>query len=921
MNIEAKNTLFFAALVAAVLTCVSVLGYFLLDDHVHEEAAKDLGRAHGVFVEAEKNAFNRLLGSVRGIAAEPSLLAATLTGDTATVRGMLEDLRLRPDVDLVAIHLDSGPSGVVGIGNKPHFTSPQVLSSKVMLNLVHNLTEGAEVAYGNAMVYGTLLRLVAIPIENPLGGFIGVMVAGAEFDQGDVERIKYLVQTDIVVFRGTTLLGSTLPQLTDLAQRIPADGARHEVLRFRVQGQDYMGRLHRILADAEDQELAARLLLARPLASYWGPYLALGRNAFLISVLILLFAALLGITVSRRTLTRPILSLLKATRAIAAGDLDFKVNIRRNDELGQLANSFTGMMASLLSSRAELERNRKRFHDFAGSSSDWLWETDRSGRFVFITEGVRDNLGFVAEQLLGRTLAEVFPGNNLVEVMSLLRPAQGEALGFKDVECWLSDSEGQRHCLRLNAIPVSDHGQHKGFRGTVRDITKSKHDEQRMVVLANQDHLTGLSNRNRFLQDLAHEISRLERSGECGALVLLDLDHLKLINDTAGHSAGDEIIVQVAGLLKRLSRSEDLLARLSGDEFAMVFPAMNAVQAQEKAEQLLQRIKALKPQLNGRAMNLSASIGITLFPAHGTAPVELLAKADTAMYAAKDGGRNLAMLYDEQAMSRERMNSQLAWKDRLVEALEEDLFVLAFQPIVSVGSGRVHHYEVLVRMKDAGGVLFPPGKFIPTAEQFGLIHQVDRTIVTKAIRYLAEHRDVHPEAGFSINLSGMSVGNKEMFELIRREVRASGVAPERFTFEVTETAACERLNDAIEFIANIRQLGCHISLDDFGVGFSSFSYLKHLRVDTIKIDGSFIREIHQNNADQLFVKALVDVARGMGMSTIAEFVENEQVFDLVGRLGVDYVQGYYLGKPALSPQPSAVAAPQSAIVAEGKASA
>lgn len=895
MNIEAKNTLFVALLVMLVFCSVGVLAYFLLDDHVHQETAEDLKRAHEVFVEAEKNAFSRLLTTARGIRGEPALVAAALTGDVPTVRSMLEDLYGRPGVDMVAVYLDSGPGGMVGEGSKPHFTSPQVLSSRVMLDLVHNLAQGAEVGFGNALVYDSLLRLVAIPIENPLGGRIGVMIAGEEFDQRDVERIKPLVQADVVVFHENMILGSTLPGLEEIVAHIPGDSA--SVLQFKINGEQYVGRLHRILSTVGDSDLAARLLLARPLASYWDPYLNLARNAVFASVLILLLAALLGIGISRRTLTRPIKSLVKATRAIAEGNLNYRLNIQRNDELGELATSFKGMMASLITSRAEVERSRKRFHDFAGSSSDWLWETDRNGRFTFVSETVRDNLGFAAEQMLGRTFADVFPGNNLTEVMSLLRPGQHEMLNFKDVECWVTDKEGDRHCLRLNAMAVCEGRQHKGYRGTARDITKAKQDEQHMMVLANQDHLTGLSNRSRFLKDLEHEVRRVERGEQAGALVLIDLDHLKLINDTSGHSAGDEIIVQVAGLLKRLSRNEDLLARLSGDEFALAFPAMNERQAQEKAQQLLDRIQGLKPQLSGRSVNLSASIGIALFPQHGTAPVELLAKADTAMYAAKDAGRNRALLFNEAAMAQERMNSQLAWRDRLVEAIEHDLFTLAFQPIVNVATGRVHHYEVLVRMREPGGTLFPPGKFIPTAEQFGLIHQVDRIIVTKAIRYLAEHRDLNPEAGFSINLSGMSVGNEEMFQLIQREIRESGVAPDRFSFEVTETAACEKLNDAIEFIAKVRQLGCHISLDDFGVGFSSFSYLKHLRVDTLKIDGSFIREIHQNNADQLFVKALVDVARGMGIRTIAEFVENEQVFNLVKRLGVDYVQGYYLGKP------------------------
>jgi len=197
-----------------------------------------------------------------------------------------------------------------------------------------------------------------------------------------------------------------------------------------------------------------------------------------------------------------------------------------------------------------------------------------------------------------------------------------------------------------------------------------------------------------------------------------------------------------------------------------------------------------------------------------------------------------------------------------------------------------------------------PGKFIPAAEQFGLIEWVDRQIVSKAIRRLAALPEEMRDIGFSINLSGLSVGRQDTYELIEREVSDTGVDPARITFEITETAACEQLANAIDFIQKIRQLGCMVSLDDFGVGFSSFSYLKHLSADVLKIDGSFIRDIHNNHADQLFVKALVDVARGMGMRTIAEFVENKQVFELVRDLGVDYVQGYYLGQPQSSPENS-----------------
>jgi EAL domain-containing protein (putative c-di-GMP-specific phosphodiesterase class I) len=329
----------------------------------------------------------------------------------------------------------------------------------------------------------------------------------------------------------------------------------------------------------------------------------------------------------------------------------------------------------------------------------------------------------------------------------------------------------------------------------------------------------------------------------------------------------------------------------------MAFPEMTAQQARDKARAVLEAISECRPLHQGHAINVSASIGLVEFPEQGREAVELLAKADTAMYAAKDAGRNRAKLFIEGDMSRERMGTQLAWKSRIVEALENDLFELAFQPIAALIDGEVHHFETLVRMRYRDGTTLMPGNFIPTAEQFGLIGKVDRAIVRKALRHLATLPPELSSVGISINLSGMSVGDEEVFNLIESELKKTGLNPQRITFEVTETAACEQMARATEFIARIRQLGCQISLDDFGVGFSSFSYLKNLHVDILKIDGSFIRDLAKSRDDQLFVKALVDVARGMGIRTVAEFVETAGTVELLRRLGVDYVQGYYVGRP------------------------
>jgi diguanylate cyclase (GGDEF)-like protein/PAS domain S-box-containing protein len=897
MNIEQKNTLFVVSLVMAVLFGIAAVASYLAQEHVSNSIERDLERARNVFIEAEKNRFDNLTSVARGVRAEPGLIASALTGDMGTVRGTLEDLSPRPGADFLAVYLGAGPGDIAGAGSRPQFTSLQLLNSKQMLGMVESLTRGAGLVAGNVLVYDTLLQVVATPIENPLGGRIGVLLVGRQFATSDLSSMLNLVQSDVAIFNGTTLLASSIDGLQRVLPDLDRLADYGSVNEFTVDGVDYSGSLLPMRVSADSKERAATVLLAAPHDYYWAPYLTLGRSALCISVVIVLVASFVGIWVSRKSLTRPLKLLVSATEAIGAGNFDQTVNIMRHDEIGQLSASFNTMLQYLNHSRSALERSRQRFRDFADSSSDWLWETDSEGRYIYVSAGVAKVLGVRAELFRGKTLSDIFPGSQINHLTALLAPRDRVPLPFKDAEEWITTSQGQ-YCLRVNGAPVLD-AKHRfrGYRGTARDITKLKQDEHRMVVLANQDHLTGVANRRRFIQDLGREIRRMEGAEQTGVLLLIDLDHLKLVNDTAGHAAGDQIIVQVAGLLKRALREEDLLARISGDEFAAACSGMDDNKGMEKARQLLQSINKLKPLLGGRATNISASIGIVSIPRDGRQPVELLAKADAAMISAKQSGRNRIMFYNAADMSRERMDSQLAWKDRLIDALDHDGLFLMYQPIFSVSARKASHYEVLVRMRGDKGTYLPPDKFIPAAEQFGLIQRVDRIVITKAINALARLPQHMDNVGFSINLSGMTVNDPEIYPVIVSELNQSGIAPERVAFEITETAACEQLNSAVEFIEKVHQLGCKVLLDDFGVGFSSFSYLKHLHADMLKIDGSFIRDIHNSDSDRLFVKALVDVARGLGMDTIAEFVENQEVYDQVAALGVNYVQGYHIGRP------------------------
>lgn len=901
MNLERKNTLFIVSLVFVVLASVATLSYFLIRRHVEHELVGSLDTAHAVFVEAQKQRFDHLFTMARRLSTAPPLVSASLTGDVPTIEGALRELAPSSRVDLTAFYRGAGRGNVAADAVRSYLASPQLLASAAFRDVARRADRDGNAALGHALVFDTLLQLVAVPVENPVGGRLGVLLLGHEIGREELARMRDLVRAEILLYDANLVLGSTMEALNDSPESLSQPSTGSMLAQFSAADRHYYGRSYPIL-DRRGGTAVAQLLLAIERNQQWQPYELLARTALSFALGILFLAVILGIWISRHWLTKPIRSLARVTAAIGHGDMEVEVDDGRNDELGQLASSFNRMLRQLKESRAEEHQSRQRFHDFAESTSDWLWETDAAGRFTYVSANVGTALGFTPEEFLERDPSQVFAHDEMGEFLSLLRASGRKVRPIKDYELWVTTREGFRLCLRMNAKPYFQEDAFCGFRGTARDITKAKHDQERLVHLANRDHLTGLSNRRQFMDDLVREIERARRQDQMGAVLLIDLDHFKLVNDTAGHAAGDEVIIQMAGLLRGLARNIDLVARLSGDEFAVALLNVSPEQASRRADEILNFIRQLRPTYGGKILNTSATIGIVTFPEHGTNPVELLAKADTAMYAAKRAGRNRSHLYTEGDADQEQVGSQLTWKERIHDALQHDLFELAFQPIVPATGGPAQRYEVLARMRVRGqeDTLYNPGSFIPTAEQFGLIHQVDVVILGKAIQALAGLPNSN--VSFAINLSGLSVGDDEVMRRIQRELENTRIDRHRLVFEVTETAACQNINRAMEFIGRIRDLGCRIALDDFGVGFSSFSYLKHLNVDIIKIDGSFIRDIHNSREDQLFVKALVDVARGLGIQTVAEFVENEQALAMVRNLGIDYVQGHHVGRPHSVPE-------------------
>lgn len=447
------------------------------------------------------------------------------------------------------------------------------------------------------------------------------------------------------------------------------------------------------------------------------------------------------------------------------------------------------------------------------------------------------------------------------------------------------------------SYPVHDDtGTFIGRLWVYEDITRERQTAEQLIYLAERDSLTGLFNRRRFQEEMTRMIGDSARHEATGALLFFDLDEFKYINDTFGHRTGDSILIRIAGEVGSLVRKHEVLARLGGDEFAILVPDGTKQEASKLAERVVRAVSQIPFSIEGQNLRMTTSLGIALFPEHGSNVEELVAHADTAMYQAKDNGKNAWAVYRNDIGGSKEMLKRLTWHERICNALDHNLFELHFQGIYSASDLSLKHLEALVRMRNEDNPAQPimPGHFIPHAEKTGKILDIDRWVVVESIKRLAQHQTV---PAIAVNISGRSFDDPELPHFIAEQLRRFNVPPERLMVELTETAAVGDLHDAQRFIESLQQTGCLVCLDDFGSGFSSFSYLKHLEADILKIDGIFIRDLDNDHDNQIFVKSIVDVARGLNKITVAEFVENEQILTLLREFGVDLVQGYHLDTP------------------------
>ncbi|MCB1742991.1 MAG: EAL domain-containing protein [Gammaproteobacteria bacterium] len=585
----------------------------------------------------------------------------------------------------------------------------------------------------------------------------------------------------------------------------------------------------------------------------------------------------------------------------------YRVRERRTPEGGILL--VASDITELKRQERALQESEARFKQFAETAADWFFETDAELRLSYVSERLGELTGLTAEQLIGKpmkALVDTLDHDKLA--VQRMHSRMRARSAFENVEfrgTRTGDLPEVVHSLSGRTI-TSSSGEFLGYRGSGRDVTNSRRMARQLAYQARHDALTGLVNRTEFERRVTRAISTA-RSDSCEhALCYLDLDQFKVVNDSCGHMAGDEMLRQLSNVLRGKLRSQDTLARLGGDEFGILLEHCPQEQASRVANVLRRAIESFRFAWEDKSFRAGASIGLVPITAASLSVSEIMRTADTACYIAKDKGRNRVHFYrpdDEEQATRE---GELQWVARINDALENDRFALYCQPIRRLHPAARNdlplsgmRYEILVRMKDVkSGNIIPPGAFLPAAERFHLASRIDHWVAEHTFAWLSAHPQIQ-QAGnvFNINLSGQSLGDRRFLTRLTEMISSYELIPQTIGFEITETSAIADLNSARSFMENARSMGCRLALDDFGSGLSSFGYLQALPVELVKIDGTFVKNLDKDPVQRTIVRSITEIGHAMGKEIVAEWVEHQAILDLLREMKVDMVQGYLLGKP------------------------
>lgn len=583
--------------------------------------------------------------------------------------------------------------------------------------------------------------------------------------------------------------------------------------------------------------------------------------------------------------------------------IDIRTTCRVTQQNGK-TTKLTGIFQDITERKQienKLKNSEERLALAIQGSQDGLWDWNLISDTVYFSPRWKSMLGYEDNEI----------ENNFSEWEKLLHPddlstALSEVEDFLnkknekfEIEFRMQHKDGYYLDILSRAFAVEDaDGKVTRFVGTHVDITERKKAEQHLSYQSSHDELTGLVNRREFERCMKQLLSTAKEKKQEHALCYLDLDQFKVVNDTCGHVAGDEMLKQLSKILQKTVRDSDTLARLGGDEFGILMTFCSLDNALRLLTSIQNEIQEYQFIFDGYSFRTTASIGLVPISEVTLSSVELLKDADAACYMAKDNGRNRIHVQNGEDAELVQRHGEMQWVTQIQKSLDEDRFCLYAQAIEPLNDSKEVHFELLIRMLDEKGELIPPGAFLPAAERYNLMTKIDKWVVVNAFNALTKNPNFQQQLSFiCINISGLSLANESFLDFVIQQLQEHKVEGKKICFEVTETAAISNISRATEFITKLKQLGCRFALDDFGSGLSSFGYLKNLAVDYIKIDGMFVKDMVDDPIDHAMVKSINDIGHVMGKKSIAEFVESDEIKNRLIDLGVDFAQGYAIHKP------------------------
>jgi diguanylate cyclase (GGDEF)-like protein/PAS domain S-box-containing protein len=557
-------------------------------------------------------------------------------------------------------------------------------------------------------------------------------------------------------------------------------------------------------------------------------------------------------------------------------------------------------------SETELNIEKERAEVTLYSIADSVITVNVSGQIQFINPAAEKLLAISNNEAAGKSydeLVNIVSDSSEILEKNLLQEcfSTKESINFPE-HASIINRDTTMIAVEATISPMKNEtGGLMGAVIVIQDVSHTRKLTRQLSHQASHDMLTGLYNRRKFEDHLSEILFNVIEEKREHVLLYMDLDQFKIVNDTCGHIAGDELLQQLPVLFHKVLRTGDLVARLGGDEFGILLENCNLSQASLIADKVREEIKEFRFVWHDKTFEIGVSIGVVVINAGNADMARIMSSADIACYAAKDAGRNRVHIYEASDEAVSERYGEMHWTSRITQAMEDNRFRLYQQVIVGISNDTTEHLEVLLRMIDEEGKVIPPGAFLPAAERYNLMIGIDRWVISEVFKLIGESDLGKTGNGnmkiVSINMSGDSLSDETLLEFILAEKDKYNVPLECICFEITETVAVSNLAKATLLIDELRKHGCRFALDDFGSGLSSFTYLKTLPVNYLKIDGSFVRDVSRDDIDKAMVKSIQQVGKAMNLRTIAEWVEDEETLNILRELGIDYVQGYHLGKP------------------------